>query len=94
MASHLLIRHHAVGLQWSWMSAEQTCSRSVMFTEDSPIDVVKAVAGDQAVPAGCTGKTLGDKYNFCQIIIRKSYGYQHDDDMVRCFYIITLTLRW
>lgn len=29
-----------------------------MFTEDSPVDVVKAVTGDQAVPAGRTGKTL------------------------------------
>lgn len=40
------------------MSTEQTRSRPVMFTEDSPINVVKAVARDQAVPAGCTGKTL------------------------------------
>lgn len=29
-----------------------------MFTEDGPIDVVKAVTGDQAVPAGRTGKTF------------------------------------
>lgn len=41
------------------MSTEQTCSRPVMFTEDSPIDVVKAVTRDQTVPAGRTGKTLG-----------------------------------
>lgn len=40
------------------MSAEQTSSRSVMFAEDRPVDVVEAVAGDQAVPAGRTRKTL------------------------------------
>lgn len=32
-----------------------------MFTEDSPIDVMKAVTRDQAIPAGCTGKTLEKK---------------------------------
>lgn len=61
MTSHLLVRHHAVGLQWSWMSTEETCSRPVMFTEDGPIDVVKAVARDQAVPAGRAGEALGKK---------------------------------
>lgn len=29
-----------------------------MFAEDCPIDVVKAIAGDQAVPTGRTGETL------------------------------------
>lgn len=58
MISHLLIGHHGVGLQRSWVSAEQTSSWPIMFTEDSPIDVVKAVTWDQAIPAGRTGETL------------------------------------
>lgn len=61
MTSHLLVRHQAVGLQWSWMSTEQTSSRPVVFTEDSPVDVMKAIARDQAVPAGRTSETLGKK---------------------------------
>lgn len=61
LASHLLVRHHAVGLQGSWMSTEQNSSRPVMFTEDGPINVVKAISRDQAVPAGRTGKTLRKK---------------------------------
>lgn len=40
------------------MSTEQTTSRPVVFTEDRPIDVVKAIARHQAVPTGRTGKTL------------------------------------
>lgn len=59
MASHLLVRHHAVGLQRSRMSSEQTSTRPVVFTENSPVDVVKAIARDQPVPTGRTGKTLG-----------------------------------
>lgn len=61
MASHLLIGHHGVGLQWSWVSAEQTSSWPIMFTEDSPIDVVKAITWDKTVPAGSTGETLEEK---------------------------------
>lgn len=57
-SADLLVRHHAVGLQGSWMSTEQNSSRPVMFTEDGPINVVKAISRDQAVPAGRTGKTL------------------------------------
>lgn len=43
-SADLLVGHHAVGLQWSWMSTEQTSSRPVMLTEDRPIDIVKAIA--------------------------------------------------
>lgn len=57
-SAHLLVRHHAIGLQWSCMATEQTGSWTVMFTEDRPVDVVKAVARYQAVPAGRTGETL------------------------------------
>ncbi len=81
MSSHLLVRHHAVGLQWSWMSTKETSSWPIMFTEDSPIDVVKAVARDQTVPAGRTGKTLRKKESnsficnhtvYYQVIIKMS----------------------
>lgn len=40
------------------MSAEQASSRPVMLTEDCPVDIVEAIAGNQAVPACCTRETL------------------------------------
>lgn len=57
-SADLLVRHHAVGLQWGRVSTEQASSRPVMFTEDCPVDVVKAITGHQAVSAGRTGETL------------------------------------
>jgi len=57
-ASHLLIRHDAVGLQWSRVPAEQASSRPVVFTEDGAVDVMKAITRDQAVPTGGTSETL------------------------------------
>lgn len=57
-ASHLLVRHDVVALQWSWVSAEQASSRPVVLTEDCPVDIVEAIAGNQAVPACCTRETL------------------------------------
>lgn len=56
--AHLLVGHHAVGLQGGGMPAEQSRPWPVVFAENSPIDVVEAVTRDQAVPAGCAGKTL------------------------------------
>lgn len=35
-----------------------------MFAEDSPVDVMEAVSGDQAVPAGGAGETLPKKKSF------------------------------
>lgn len=43
------------------MPAEQSRPRPIVLAEDSPIDVVEAVARDQAVPAGRTGKTLEER---------------------------------
>lgn len=60
-SSHLLVGHHAVGLQGGGMPAEQSRPRPIVLAEDSPIDVVEAVARDQAVPAGRTGKTLEER---------------------------------
>lgn len=57
-SADLLVRHNAVGLQWSRMSTEQASPWPVMFTEDSPIDVVEAITWDEAVPTGRTGETL------------------------------------
>lgn len=57
-SADLLVRYNAVGLQWSRVSTEQASSWPVMFTEDSPIDVVKAITWDEAVPTGRTGETL------------------------------------
>lgn len=60
-SSHLLVGHHAVGLQGGGMPAEQSRPRPIVLAEDSPIDVVEAVTRDQAVPAGRTGKTLEER---------------------------------
>lgn len=60
-ASHLLIGHDAIRLHLSWVPAEESASWTIMFAEDGPVDVVKAIAGDQAVPTRCTNETLTHK---------------------------------
>lgn len=50
---HLLLGHPAAGLQGSGVAA-----RMVVFAEDGAVDVVEAVAGQQAVPAGGAGEAL------------------------------------
>lgn len=57
-SADLLVRHDAVGLQRGGVPTEQASTRPVMFTEDSPVDVVEAITRDQAVPTGCTRETL------------------------------------
>lgn len=39
------------------MSVDERCG-SVVFTEEAAVDVVEAVSGDQAIPAGGTRETL------------------------------------
>lgn len=40
------------------MPAQQASSGRVVFAEDGPVDVVEAIAGHQAVPAGGAGEAL------------------------------------
>lgn len=55
---YLLVRHHAVPLQWGQVTAEKSAPWPVVLTEDGAVNVVEAVARHQPVPTGGTGETL------------------------------------
>lgn len=53
-----MVGKHGVALQ---MCTEQRGTGSIVLAEDGAVDVVEAVAGDQAVSACRTGETLKRK---------------------------------
>ena len=57
MRGYLLVGDEGVSLQGAQMSVDE-CSGTVVFTEQTAIDVVETVAWQQPVPTGGAGEAL------------------------------------